>query len=1130
MKKSIFRVLTLSLVLGGVGLISSCKDYDENLRTEFNSQIANLDVTLNEKIDQQIGNLNDKLKALEAQLAAIKQCNCGVDKPWTSDLATAVENALNQVDQKLAGKTDEAQVRKIIAEILGQELSGYYTKDQVEALIDSKIKAIDFKECECDLNALKEVIKKEVAEMIKTAITTTVTEDYIKNLVDDDYANKAAFEALKKKVDEMVLVACTCTDLTETINKLKSDLAAAEKTIVEHGENIEELYKLYKDLNANYVSLDNRVTEIEKNAKAALDAAKAAQGKAEEALNQANAAMDKANEVMEALKNLPEGTTDPALAARVILLEKWTEKWEPVLKSWEPEIAKISQVENKVNALSKELSESVAALEKAIDDKFLEAYDHADEAWQKAVENADKIEDLQGLYDALDKDLEATIERVAANEEAIEDLTERVTTNEEAIDSLKKVLGMAQYDLVLLHRELADLKYQHDIDLAQLKKDCANNLIAAKNYAKSYTDSQIKNLKTSEIDPLKAHVAELENWRNNTVDPQLEQLNNDLSDLETRVSGLESTVSTLQGEVDKLVDQVSDILNKMVTGITVNAIKNPVFGMLNMPTNIKTNVLVAYYGENSNGNITFPGQSTTGYVYSDEAFTADEWNLISGTIKEKAKVKAGETLLEDDDANAGVVYLTVNPNTTDFDGAQLKLVNSQGKESGMELSPLAKSDEVLKLGYTRAADNGFYEMKVKVTDPDAVQKVDIEAGRFKDILSDIKNYKDGFDLANTIDAVYDLFNEVLDANALEATWTETDGTEHKVYSDYNIAATAVHPLSYNFMADKKIHSIPGFDRVNKFIDKAFNKVLNQLQKEIGKAFAKVVDKFPAMPTVKKFDLDPTSVDYQNAIACFDVTLDNVTVKYDEGEFTIKDNLEIVDNTNAVVGKLPAGNKIKVENGKMIIHIEMDLRDQFGDFYEEVASNVNDLIDALDKFSKDVQSAIDAMNDISDSITSIGNDLGNRLHSLLNKVEKKLVNLMNSVLTYLQPVLMYSEGTDLHVMNAPVSYANLVGSTSITLYPWSYTAETVSAAYKKHIAVVNVIKTSDPSVSAQNGDATCKSYLDAVNNLDNMNSAIAGSIHEIEVSGLQSGYTYQFAYSAMDYSGYVVTKRSAIRVK
>ena len=103
----------------------------------------------------------------------------------------------------------------------------------------------------------------------------------------------------------------------------------------------------------------------------------------------------------------------------------------------------------------------------------------------------------------------------------------------------------------------------------------------------------------------------------------------------------------------------------------------------------------------------------------------------------------------------------------------------------------------------------------------------------------------------------------------------------------------------------------------------------------------------------------------------------------------------------------------------------------------------------------------------------------------------------------------------------------VSETTIKIHPYSYNAEILNPAYLKHVAVVNVIK---GDASAQDGDADCKAELDAINALENMNQPINGSIHEIEISGLKSGYTYQFAYTAMDYTGVIVTKRNAICVK
>ena len=74
------------------------------------------------------------------------------------------------------------------------------------------------------------------------------------------------------------------------------------------------------------------------------------------------------------------------------------------------------------------------------------------------------------------------------------------------------------------------------------------------------------------------------------------------------------------------------------------------------------------------------------------------------------RIDADEMIIGEE-GNAGTLYMTVNPNTVDFSGTSFSLVNSQDEFSGVTLDTITKSDEVLNFGYSRAANNGFYEAK-----------------------------------------------------------------------------------------------------------------------------------------------------------------------------------------------------------------------------------------------------------------------------------------------------------------------------------------------------------------------------------------------------------------------------------
>ena len=100
---------------------------------------------------------------------------------------------------------------------------------------------------------------------------------------------------------------------------------------------------------------------------------------------------------------------------------------------------------------------------------------------------------------------------------------------------------------------------------------------------------------------------------------------------------------------------------------------------------------------------------------------------------------AGSVLLGDE-GNAGTLYMTINPNTVDFTGLNVSLVNSQDEFSGAELSGLAPSNEVLSFGYTRAKKNGFYEAKATISEKSLEDvKLSMNFNEIKEVAKDIVN-------------------------------------------------------------------------------------------------------------------------------------------------------------------------------------------------------------------------------------------------------------------------------------------------------------------------------------------------------------------------------------------------------
>ena len=330
-----------------------------------------------------------------------------------------------------------------------------------------------------------------------------------------------------------------------------------------------------------------------------------------------------------------------------------------------------------------------------------------------------------------------------------------------------------------------------------------------------------------------------------------------LGELENNFTTLEATVTEIKTKVDEIYPKVQenrqyiigiyDYLKKMITGITIQAVNNPVFGSFAFPWGVQSNILVGYYGE-SDVDVRFPTTRTANYIYKECALTDKDAEMLGSSVESYNKF-GQSVLVEETEGNAGKVYVTINPTSVDFTGQKLPLVNSQDEESAVKLGALEKSDAVLRFGVTRAADNGFYEATATFTE-DNIPTFDVDKSMIynslKDIAKDVLNHQDGINVKAAASRLYNVFLELngnLDAYGIKASWNfndvEGNVQTNSVYSKYAIAATAIKPLSYAFLYDMQLgtsinNRLPNLPTINPNVEAIINNIvdLDQLEGQL----------------------------------------------------------------------------------------------------------------------------------------------------------------------------------------------------------------------------------------------------------------------------------------------------------
>lgn len=1070
--------------------------------------------------------------------------------------------------------------------------------EQVDVL-DNQIKALEEAQNQYIENndAWKDVIDQWKTEVESGYVTKDDFKDHVdlyeallgKNQSEHDNLNEK-IAAAETKLNEAITALDSKASKEELI-KLNSDLGIAI------GNLETKLTGLANDLNVNVANLNSAINEN----KAKIESAQT------DILNLKNRADE-----------LDKNLNDAIIAGDKALEEK--------IK------AELDLINDAVGANSKEIQD----LKSKFETDLKNAIDANNITLMADIQNKIDILDqaisskLDNLKDDIKKVTDKLEERVTANEDAIKSLTSTINDLKDEVGKIKDGLNETAskatdaYDLAKinsdkigileanygkLREDLDNLEYLDEADKAELiaKIDSiCNELNAAKatadealalakenlDKANAYTDERVKLAIDALRNETDLKLADLENAYKNAdkelekrLQDQIDELKASIADVEKRVADNEKKIEELTGKLDK-IDKVDESLKQFVSGIILQRAENPVFGSFAFPANIQTNVLMAFYGYAGSYGAQFPTYYPRYYVRAAETLTPKDIQMLGITP---------ETLAEDGDAivgSAGKVYVTVNPSNVNFEGQTLPIVNSLDEESGVKLTPLKYSDKKLTFGAsTRAAVNGFYEAEATLA-PEDINKVkmtfDLNVGELKETVKDVINPIDGVNVSQVASTVFDVvsqLNQQLDANALKASWTDELGVSRNIYSNYNLATTAIKPLSYNFMADAHFTSFPGFDKMRNVAGKLMDKIAGKFKIAFNKmpAFDLDIEKISRIQ-FDNIDINTEDINLDLKVTYKDVIKTTVEIGIDKFVDIDIDHLQnvpsqtfpvevhvvgdVYDDNGVWVGKydefiteiitVPSQDilvSIKDQvpftwTGEVPVEVPVDIEvpvdaselQKLLNEIEGIEDDVNELLtgqsDKVNKIIDMVNSYLDKLEDLTkltDKIAEIGskvddvnNNLKNKIINFLDKAEGKLLTAVNSINKAVQPVMLVKTAGSFQKLSQTVYSPTVMTAANVQFIPTSYTAELVAPAFKKLVGVTNVYSM-NRSKSAQNGDASCLSALKEANAKAGVAEILNGDTQIVNFSA-KKGYIYEVTYTSVDFSGFVVAKKYYVTVK
>ena len=715
---------------------------------------------------------------------------------------------------------------------------------------------------------------------------------------------------------------------------------------------------------------------------------------------------------------------------------------------------------------------------------------------------------------------------ISANKTAISELDTKVDNYAE---QLMQIIDGYQAGNTEMFNNLNNLYNDMDVRLQEDENRIANlEEAVSKGATKEYVDTQLALLNTkidgkvdasdfnAAIEAAKAAV--LENKQNIEANKtEIENIKKDLvnyatkKDLDDKATSLttafkeadQALETKMQTQIDDIKTKLNTMFNtmlSMLTGIELQATESPITGYENFSfLGAEAHILGTYYG-------------TTAKPI---------------TLGEEKIAKANQILIDETSGeNAGVIYATLNPSNVDFTGCTLKVVNSQGEEAPFTAT-VVKSNRVLKYGVSRASNSNLYAIKINLNEENleaAKTWTSSDAAALKDVAKNVLDKlrqpgKTRLNIGDAASTIARTFNNRLTAYALQAEQKYTDangkGQTRTITSKMSLAATAIKPVSYNFLKDNEtlkkfdIPTIPTIQSKINFEEYKFN------WKEIeGLGTVKTSVTLKGMP-----DLDNIKVTIDGEVKAPKVDVKNATVTFGQEVLTGKvdkdgnvtiDLSELQKNTKANV-EVEIGN-IKIDPKDVKVTLDTSAKK---DMTYDVEIPMDEFNKIIDNINSQVGNMIGKVDKLVDKIKGYAETIDGRYITGINNYIQKFENKLRNANSLLQPTMFYvaSNGSwnELASDSIGASYLKLEGGKASTVFvASSYTGEIFAPAYKKYVHV-----TKAPA------GATITSRT-------NLGKVIDGNLHKIDFEVDKAG-VYEITYEAVDYSGVKVAKKFYVKV-
>lgn len=775
-----------------------------------------------------------------------------------------------------------------------------------------------------------------------------------------------------------------------------------------------------------------------------------------------------------------------------------------------------SSIQSQLNNLSNKLS----TMTNGWTGNLVDLSNDATKALALAKEDSVRLDAIDALLAANDLNIQDIRNQLTLLNGNYTDLTKAVEKLKNSLDGVKGDVAQVKQDVIAAQTTANEAK----ADAAAAKAEATRLFEEAKGL-----------IETAKQEAIAAAQAAADAALGDAKDYTDGQINLTKQELESAYKAadavLNQKIDSVKAELLTLLNKLSDAAYKMVTGVIIQGTENAVTGNINTPFDISTNVLAAYYGYNKTGvNVVFPVGEGRGY--SNFYVRPEEAKGFTPLIESQPVAEADGLLMfqnsEEYGGNAGKLYLTVNPSSANMSGMQFTLVDTRDDAApGYDKLTLTKcNDYQMSFGWKRsAAENGFYVANANVKDPQAA-KADIDVNVLESVAKEALNRitrsgNNRLSIAEAVSMVYNEINNKFVAYGVKipGKFTDAEGNEQtrNIYSEYKLAATAIKPLSYATLKDginKQVPMLPTLESKGLYIDTDQFKwtpidQMDSIEVEVE------MDNYPNLDdiTINGIPAPEVTIDTPDVIVT-KTFRDNLTGERTESETDANGNpnslidvLVTVADVNVNVGDLDFSNAqvtIGTTTKTMTVKVPMN---QFNEMIKDINNQVGGMLNSAAELGDKFNSYIPAVDKYI-----------NKINAYIQKFNNKLRNinaLLQITMMYETPNGGYAQ---LNAVNSKSAATQMkLGSRTeggIMLLPTSYTAEMFAPALKKYVAV-----TAAPSEAAK----------DYANSATNMNQILDGRCRGVMFRANEKGL-YEISYSAVDFHGFITTRKFYINVE